>query len=450
MMRKKFKILPLVFLLAFLPGFTFDQTITLTNASSMDSMGNIYYVSPSGDNNNPGTLSNPWRTPTKAGSTAQAGDTVIFRGGVYTGQLTPKNSGNPTDGWITFKAYPGEEPIFIDNNYWSRAINIDGVNFIEINGLTAIASGVNGPAIHISNAHHVRILNCTARDSATTGIATTDGIDYITIEGNRVYGNSNTGQYNGSGISIWNAGGPIYDNAPGYHIIIRNNRIYDNRNLTNLPTDGNGIILDNNDLGGTPNLQSPKTLIANNVIFHNGGLCINSLNTSNVDIINNTCYHNLETQRITENCNGEINLRRSYAYSSAINIQVYNNVVYGKGGTCNNGSKEAYVFQVSCSQSGCPQFASDYNLWYNGAVEQLGPHDIVADPIFTNPSLDPAAAVFSLKDASPAIDSGTDQFAQAVSRDYFGTSRPQDQGFDRGAYEYILLKFFHLPLVISR
>jgi parallel beta-helix repeat protein len=450
MMRKKYKILPLVFLLAFLPGFTFDQTIKMTSASSMDSMGKIYYVSPSGNDNNPGTLSNPWKTPSKAGSTAQAGDTVIFRGGVYTGRLEPKNSGNSTDGWITFKAYPGEEPVIIDDAYYSRGVNIDGVNFIEVDGLTAVASGANGPAIRISNAHHVRILNCVTRDSPLGGIATTEGLDYITIEGNRVYGNSNTSQYNGSAIDIWMTGGPIYDNAPGYHIIISNNLVYNNRVLIDNPSDGNGIILDNNDLGGTPDLQSPKTLIANNVIFHNGGRCIHLLNSSNADILNNTCYHNVETQRISEGCGGEISLQRTYSYSSAINIKVYNNVVYGKGGTCNNGREQAYVFQVFCSQYGCPQFTSGYNIWFNGAVEQLGPHDIVADPMFMNPSLDPAAANFSLLPSSPAIDSGTDQFAQAVPRDYFGISRPQGQGFDRGAYEYILLKFFHLPLVMSR
>lgn len=78
--------------------------------------------------------------------------------------------------------------------------------------------------------------------------------------------NSSTSQYNGSAIDIWMTGGPIYDNAPGYHIIIRNNLVYGNRVLIDNPSDGNGIILDNNDLGGTLDLQNPKTLIAKNGI----------------------------------------------------------------------------------------------------------------------------------------------------------------------------------------
>ena len=323
------------------------------------------------------------------------------------------------------------------------------MNYIEIDGLTAIAAGANGPGIGITNAHHISILNNTVRDSATSGIATTYGIDYLTIEGNRVYGNSEIGQYIGSAINIWYSGGPIFDDAPGYHIIIRNNTVYDNRNLISNPTDGNGIILDNNDRGGTPDQQSPKALIANNVVFNNGGRCIHLLNTSNADIINNTCYHNVETQQISNGCGGEINLQRTYSYTSAINIKVFNNVVYGKGGTCNNGSSQAYVFQVFCSSYGCPQYTSDYNLWFNGAVKSLGPHDIVADPEFENASLDPASADFRLKSTSPAIDSGTGQFAQAVPSDFTGTTRPQGDGVDRGAYEHrILNRFKFIPVAL--
>jgi parallel beta-helix repeat protein len=408
---------------------------------------NTYYVSPGGNDNDPGTFNQPWKTPQKAGAAAVAGDTIIFRGGVYYGQLTPQNSGNLTDGWITFKAYPEEEPIIIHDSYWSRAINIDGVNFIEVNGITAEAAGENGPAIGINEAHHIRIINCTARNSATSGIATTYGIDYITIEGNRVFGNSNIGQYNGSAINIWSAGGPIYDNAPGYHVIIRNNIVYNNRNLTTTPTDGNGIILDNNDLGGTLDLQNPKTLIANNVIFNNGGRCIQLLNSSNTDILHNTCYHNVETERISEGCGGEINLQRTYSYSSSVNIQVYNNIVYGKGGTCNNGSSQAYVFQVFCS-NGCPEFSSDYNLWYNGAVYQLGSNDLITDPMFQSLSLDPAETNLKLKSNSPAIDRSSDQFAEEVPEDFLGFPRPWGIGIDMGAYENVERKNY-LPLITN-
>ena len=447
------KLLLLALVVSLIPALVLKACNTENRVNSLNifiptiTTAQTYYVSPTGNDANPGTITLPWKTPAKAGATAQAGDTVIFRGGVYYSQLTPKNSGNTTNGWITFQAYPGEEPTIIHDAFFSKGVNIDGVNFIKIIGLTAIAAGSNGPGISINNAHHIQILNCVVRDSATSGIATTNGIDYITIEGNKIHNNSNIGQYNGSGISIWNSGGPIFDNASGYHIIIKNNLIYNNRNLTAEPSDGNGIILDNNDQGGTAASQLPKALVANNVIFDNGGRCIHVRNSSNADVINNTCYHNLETEKIAEGCNGEITLQRTNTYDSSINIQVYNNIVYGKGGTCNQGRSQAFLFQVFCNSSYCPQFKSGYNLWYNGAVNQSGTNDLTANPNFIKPSLDPNLANFGITLTSPALDSGTDQFQTIIPRDYSGTLRPQGDGFDRGAYERNGSMNFFIPFL---
>lgn len=444
------KLLLLGLLISLIPALVLKACNPENGVNSMNifiptiTTGQTYYVSPTGNDANPGTLTLPWKTPAKAGTTAQAGDTVIFRGGTYYSQLAPKNSGDTTNGWITFKAYPGEEPIIIHDAYFSKGVNIDGVNYIKIIGLTAVAAGENGPGISINNAHHIHILNCLVRDSATSGIATTNGIDYITIEGNTIHGNSNIGQYNGSGISIWNSGGPIFDNAGGYHIIIKNNLIYNNRNLTAEPSDGNGIILDNNDQGGTVDSQLPKTLVANNVIFDNGGRCIHVRNSSNADVLNNSCYHNLETEKVAEGCNGEITLQHTNTYSSSVNIQVYNNIVYGKGGTCNQGRSQAYLFQVFCNSIYCPQYRSDYNLWYNGAVKQLGSNDITANPLFINPSLDPNLANFKTTTTSPAVDSGTDLFKTILTVDFIGNFRPQGDGFDRGAYEQSEGVYFNL------
>ena len=69
-----------------------------------------YFVSPSGSDGNPGTMTLPWATLEKAGKTAAAGDTVHFREGVYAAPLFPANSGT-ADSYITFKAYAGEHVV---------------------------------------------------------------------------------------------------------------------------------------------------------------------------------------------------------------------------------------------------------------------------------------------------------------------------------------------------
>ncbi|NOU71373.1 hypothetical protein GC098_08050 [Paenibacillus sp. LMG 31458] len=79
-------------------------TITYTDSAQPPAQ---YYVSTTGSDSNPGTISSPFKTIQKASNLMVAGDTVILRGGTYNETITPQTdgtSGNP----ITYKAYPGE------------------------------------------------------------------------------------------------------------------------------------------------------------------------------------------------------------------------------------------------------------------------------------------------------------------------------------------------------
>ena len=62
------------------------------------------YVSPSGNDSNPGTLAAPLATPGRALAVAAAGDTVLLRSGTYsiTRSLTITKRG------VTLRSYPGE------------------------------------------------------------------------------------------------------------------------------------------------------------------------------------------------------------------------------------------------------------------------------------------------------------------------------------------------------
>ena len=80
-----------------------------------------YYISPSGSDEKPGTLDEPWKTVQKAFDTASAGQTACFRGGTYPETILPnattktatqleKQSGAPGNP-IVFTNYPGEVAI---------------------------------------------------------------------------------------------------------------------------------------------------------------------------------------------------------------------------------------------------------------------------------------------------------------------------------------------------
>jgi hypothetical protein len=74
----------------------------------VDPTGIAYYVSPSGDNNNPGTRAKPFRHIQHCADIAQPGDTCFIREGVYRETVRPKHGGRVRDP-IKYVAYPGEK-----------------------------------------------------------------------------------------------------------------------------------------------------------------------------------------------------------------------------------------------------------------------------------------------------------------------------------------------------
>src|SRR5262249_50837796 len=154
--------------------------------------------------------------------------------------------------------------------------------YVAIEGLMFDGNNMASAAIKCSrNSHHIRVVDNIIDDAGQAGIATV-GCDYMTIEGNKIY-HTGYGKGWGSGISlnksIW------YDEAAGFHSFVVNNIIAGSYDNSDHHSDGNGIIMD---LGGQP----PPVLIANNLIYQNGGRCIHILENTDKWIINNTCYQN--------------------------------------------------------------------------------------------------------------------------------------------------------------
>ena len=86
-----------------------------TPGDSSSSVSCTFYISPSGSDEKPGTLAEPWKTLQKAFDTALAGQTVCLRGGIYPQYVEASagfnqvehHSGVPQKP-IVFKNYPSE------------------------------------------------------------------------------------------------------------------------------------------------------------------------------------------------------------------------------------------------------------------------------------------------------------------------------------------------------
>ncbi len=415
--------------------------------------GKVYYVAKDGHDSNPGTADSPWRTIQKAAQTLEAGESVLIRGGEYISDnsISPRNSGNPDDGYITFKAYPDEPVIIRGNGSVHNGIYIGGKSYIAIEGLT-IREFYHGILCQAPG-HHITIRNNVFEYNLSSGIlsaghipgTTGNACDYLTIEGNVVHhtgyhkdGSLATGPGEGwgSGIAINPNGNPYVTDTDysRFHSVIRGNYIYHNRDGTGGDVDdepdhaeGHGIIIDR---GG----NLPPMLIENNVIFDNGGMGIHLYGAQNIWVIGNTLYKNTTEQEYPHrNAQAEISVydvQQPY-YEPAKNIHVLNNVAYALG------DRQITYFP----HLGPGDLTMKNNLWYGHPFREVfsprGEDYMFADPLFVNASVDPAAADFHLRPDSPGIDRGTNDLkpgSQLV--DFDGTIRPQRAGYDISAYEY--------------
>ena len=134
-----------------------------------------FYVSTTGNDSNPGTQAAPWRTIQHAADTVRAGGTVNVRGGVYEELVSVNASGNTTDGYITFRSYPGESAV-LDAGHLvpdgrSGILTIHDKSYVRIEGfeirnfrtaedrLTPLGISVMGAGSHLellkNNVHHI-------------------------------------------------------------------------------------------------------------------------------------------------------------------------------------------------------------------------------------------------------------------------------------------------------
>jgi hypothetical protein len=101
--------------------------------------GNTYYVSPEGDDANPGTLEAPWATPGHGSRQLTPGDTLVILGGRYTLSdydadiITPASG--TAEAWITIKGQEGNTPLLVGRDDLAMAIDLSGANYVRVENL---------------------------------------------------------------------------------------------------------------------------------------------------------------------------------------------------------------------------------------------------------------------------------------------------------------------------
>lgn len=288
-------------------GFGFVPSAVVTNTFS----GSGLFISPTGNDANPGTSGSPWLTPNHA---MTCGGTITALPGTYSaanfqngdwGTVTCTGANNVA--WLACQTFDTckissttTSAMHIDKSFW-------GVQGWEV----TTSSNVNASGFQIEPApgtviHHIILANNVVNGAVNGGISAYNngiagGSDYLAFIGNVVYNAASTSAVCASGINIYE---PIAsDTASGTHMYIAGNFSYSNLNPNpcagGTPTDGEGIIIDTWDghQNGTP-VYKQQGVIQNNISVGNGGRGIqveyNNVSPPNATVFvkNNTTYGN--------------------------------------------------------------------------------------------------------------------------------------------------------------
>lgn len=236
-----------------------------------------YYVATNGNDSNPGTISQPWRTWQKGFSTISAGDVLYIRGGNYTGMYGSGHGVNissrdgSSSAKITVMAYPGEVPVLDCSSLSSSA----GVNFgilmrscdhwvikgltvknvREYNNLSKSSGGSPTAGWELGNCTNITLDQCvvTACGNGFTLNGTVYDIKYINCDAYSNYdyydggglANGFNGNVRGSstityeGCRAWSNSDDGWDNYGGSGYMTYKN-CWAFRNGKDVPTVGNG------------------------------------------------------------------------------------------------------------------------------------------------------------------------------------------------------------------
>jgi len=447
------------------------------------SLAATYYVdknNPSANDTNPGTEAHPWKTLTKAGNTAVAGDTVLAKAGTYTNKLYPINSG-AQGSLITFKNYPSESPVIDGQGASTTGVDLsynNGRDYIRIEGFKITGWNYGGFSFSTNygatSAENIEIVNCDIYGNNGPGMWV-HGQNTL-IENNHIYNNGE------SAILIGMTG------IPSINITVRGNNVHDNYDDGMKPCVEQSII-ENNTFGpggyntpahsdGIQIEHMANSIIRNNVFRDYTQMIYISLYeyvgyVDNLEIYGNVFYNNVYYSSTSGTTPGIFIIS-----GGALSGRYVNNVDIHSNTFLWTGLPAVWIMQTGSPVTGITirnniffdtylntegvnpaEIDSDYNLFFDtpndptGVIARHltdgvawvneGSHSIIGqDPNFVNYTVFQSWDVH-LNSTSPAKNAGDPALATVFNlptpfQDIDGNARPQGSGYDIGAYEYVI------------
>lgn len=394
-----------------------------------------YYVSNSGNNSNNGeSIDSAFATLQYAADNVLAGDSVLVLPGDYAGFDLRGVDGTEVNP-IVFKALGDSVRITDNNSRTDDGINLEGPDWVVIDGFTVIGVPRNG--IRLVTAEHIVIKNNTCLNNSR-GIFT-GFVEDVVIENNLC-------------AYSWDEHG-IYHSNSGDNPVIRYNICHHNNSC--------GIHM-NGDLSMGGDGLITGAIVEGNVVYENGdagGSGINCSGVADSRIFNNLLYQN--------HASG-ISLYKGGSAQGSYNTKVYNNTIINASDSrwcVNIGDStttadtlynnilinlHSWHGSIAVDEISQDEFYSDYNIvidalsrdgdasaislseWQGMGYDN---HSMLADPM-DDIFVDWGNGNYELLPNSQAVDSGTSAVSYIVTYDLNGISRPFGNEYDIGAYEY--------------
>jgi hypothetical protein len=452
------------------------------------------YAGPSGSDQNSGSnLSSP-KTFLGAAAAAKPGSIVCLLPGRYEldSSFAPPHGGTAS-AWIVYKGCgngaanfvwtgpPDASPMFkLGSGQFPS-----GPSYLEFRGLHLDGHGNAGDGFFCRGGHHLRFIENTIVNTGGSGIGSID-CDYLTADHNVIVHNgyvpptTKVPQWYSwtSGISF--NSNQWFDRHPGFHNIIANNLVTGEVDQSEKHSDGNGIILDlSNRTYDYSSANTPPALVLNNVVYGNGGRCLEAYTVTNFWLVNNTCYKNvLDLPDKTDASITVNNSRDGYVVNNLVVAASASHPCYSEenkaaevrylANLCSGSSNLLRRSKSSSSQfiTADPLLAHPPDLHSNTTAEQFlsssfraqrgtplrtkdqGKGEAPSPHIFKDGSNDGLADGFALPPHSPAVAKGIDpttlrglpkelvaDLKEFVYADFTGNPRPRGGPFDLGAYQ---------------
>ncbi|MGD8537153.1 MAG: right-handed parallel beta-helix repeat-containing protein [Candidatus Aminicenantes bacterium] len=411
-----------------------------------------YYVSPFGDDSNPGTESQPWRTIKHAAAMAGPGVTVYVRNGIYEEAVSFDKSGTPQNR-IRFKAYACEAPVIQGEGIGiGTAVRIHS-SYFHLEGFE-IRNWDTGIEM---TGHHIEIADCSVHD-LICGISPHDGCHDFVINHVDIF----RFFWYGFDASTWGSSEQVCHSGIFYDCIAHD-CLDPQQNVDGFAFgDGYNFVFYR---CSVYNVHDGFDIKADNTTLHrcSASRCFNSgykLWAENIELINCLGFNNGENHVELDwdgnpgastlmNCTFVNSKTYSiWVENSKDHLSVYNCIIAGGDniGLCfEQMTVVNYRGSHNIFHSNNPNrvvvvgYEDEFSLeqimnneWTNYSGQDY--NSFVVLDIDNDLFVDSANGNLRLRETSPAIDAGTSVDAPLV--DYDCMIRPAGESHDIGAYEY--------------